>query len=215
MAVHVLDIKRREKTGKEVAKKLRREGYIPAVLYGHRGTRNLSVKELDFKNLFEEIGEHSIISLKIEDGEKAEVIVKDFQLDPVKRDIIHVDFFEIERGKLLRTEVPIKVEGTSKGVKKGGILEVFLRDLEIECLPKDIPDSISINIEELDLGDSLHVKDLKISPKITLLSNPEQVVVTIGTPTVIMAPVVEEEKVAEEVGAPEEEMAPEETEKSE
>lgn len=202
MEVHVLESKKREKTGKEVAKKLRREGLIPAVLYGHNGTRALSVREPDFKKLFDEIGEHSIISLDIDGGEKAEVIVKGFQLDPVKRNIIHVDFFEIERGKVLRTEIPIKIEGVSKGVKKGGILELFIRDLEIECLPQDIPENITINVDELDLGDSLHVRDLGVSPRVTLISNPEQVVVTIGSPTVIKAPVVEEEKVAEEAVPP-------------
>ncbi len=215
MQGHVLETKKREKTGKEIAKKLRREGYIPAVLYGHKGTRSLSVSEHDFKKLFEEIGEHSIISLDIEDGAKAEVIVKGFQLDPVKRNIIHVDFFEIERGKALRTEVPIKLEGVSKGVKKGGILELFMRDLEIECLPKDIPENIMINIEELDVGDSFHVRDLKVDPKIEIVSNPEQVVVMIGTPTVIKAPVVEEEKVAEEVAEPAEAATPTEQEKEE
>ena len=129
--------------------------------------------------------------------------------------MLHIDFFEIEKGKLLRTEVPIKVIGTSKGVKKGGILEVFLRDLEIECLPKDIPDSISIEIEDLDIGDSLHVKDLKLDEKITLLANPEQVVITIGTPTVIKVPVEEVAEEIPEAEAPVEEEAPAEEEKEE
>jgi large subunit ribosomal protein L25 len=215
MEAYVLETKKREKTGKEIAKKLRRKGLIPAVLYGHKGTKALSVRDLDFKKMFEKIGEHSIISLDIEGDEKAEVIVKDFQLDPVKRNIIHVDFFEIERGKVLRTEVPIKIVGVSKGVKKGGILELFLRDLEIECLPKDIPESITINIEELDLGDSLHVRDIEVGPQVTLISNPEQVVVTIGSPTVIKVPVAEEEKVAEVAVAPAEGEIPPETEKTE
>lgn len=217
MAVSVLDIKKRDETGKEISKKLRRDGYIPAVLYGHKGTKKICVREIDFISLFEEIGEHSIISLNIEGKEKAEVIVKDFQLHPIKRNIMHVDFFEIEKGKLLRTEIPIKIEGTSTGVKKGGILEVFMRDLEIECLPKDIPDSITIDITELEVGDSVHVKNLKVDDKITIISNSEQVVVTIGTPTVIKVPVEEEvvEEEALEAEAPLEEEAPSEEEKQE
>ncbi len=201
MKDHVLDIQLRESTGKGVARKLRNKGFIPAVLYGHKGTKKLSLRMLDFENLFLLIGEHSIITLNIGGKEKAEVIVKDYQLDPVKKNIIHVDFYEIEKGKKLRTEIPIKVEGTSKGVKKGGILEVFLRDLEIECLPKDIPDSIAVDITELEVGDSIHVRDIQVDEKVHLHSNPEQVVLTIGSPTIIKA--AEEVEVEAEAEAPE------------
>jgi len=179
----------RGKTGKEAAKKFRAEGSIPAVLYGHKGNKNLTIKASEFETLFEEIGEHSIITLSVGDKEKAEVIVKDFQLDAVKKNIIHVDFFEIEKDKTLRTAVPVKIEGTSFGVKKGGILEVFMRDIEIECLPKDIPDFITVSVENLDIGNNLHVKDIKVAKEIRVISNPEKVVLTIGTPTKVAAPV--------------------------
>jgi large subunit ribosomal protein L25 len=188
MAVHTLDTVKREKTGKEVVKKVRKQGYIPAVLYGHKGNTNLSVKASDFEALFEEIGEHSIITLNIENKEQTEVIVKDFQLEPVKRTVIHVDFFEIERGKVLRTAVPVKVEGVPAGVKKGGILETFIRDVEIECLPRDIPDFLSLNVEHLEIGDSLHVKDLKVAETVRIIPNPDQVVLIVGHPTKVVAP---------------------------
>lgn len=215
MAERTLDIKEREGTGKEAAKKMRRNGYIPAVLYGHKGNKNLSIKAVDFLSLFEEIGEHSIVTLNIDNKENAEVIVKDYQLHPVKKNIVHIDFFEIEKGKLLKTEVPIKIEGTSKGVKRGGVLETLLRDIEIECLPKDIPDNITVNIEDLDIGDSVHVKELTVDDKITIIASPEQVVITIGTPTIIIAPVEEVEEVPEEGEALEEGEAPVEEEKAE
>ena len=204
MAEHVLDIKLREKTGKEAARKERQHGFIPAVLYGFKGNKILSVSAHEFEKIFEEIGEHSIINLNIENKEKAEVIVKDFQLDPVTKEIIHIDFLEFEKGKVLKTEVPINVIGTSKGVKKGGILETFVRDLEIECLPRDIPDSVVIDVTDLEIGDSLHTRDITVDEKIKILTNPEQVVVTIGTPTKIEVPVeeVEEEAVPAEGEAP-------------
>ena len=107
MAEHVLDIELRKDTGKEAAHKARQRGYIPAVLYGYKGNKVLAVKALDFERIFEEIGEHSIINLNIENKEKAEVIVKDFQLNPVTREIIHIDFLEFERGKALRREAII------------------------------------------------------------------------------------------------------------
>ena len=215
MATHTLDIMGRDKTGKEIAKKIRRDGYIPAVLYGHKGTKALSVKAFDFISLFEEIGEHSIITLNIDGKEKAEVIVRDFQLHPVNKNIMHVDFFEIEKGKMLKTEIPIKILGESVGVKKGGILEVFAREFEIECLPKDIPDFIPVDIDDLDVGDSLHISDLVVDEKISLLANPEQVVITIGTPSVIKAPEEEVEEELEEGEVPEEGEAPAEEEQTE
>ena len=207
MAVHALKTQKREMTGKEVVKKLRKKGYIPAVLYGHKGSKTLSVKASDFEALFEEIGEHSIITLNVENGEQAEVIVKDFQIDPVKRNVTHVDFYEIERGKVLRTAVPVKTEGVPVGVKKGGILEIFVRDVEIECFPKDIPDFVSLDVEHLEIGDSLHVKDLKVADTIRIMSNPEQVVLIVGHPTKVVAPTPAPEAAPAEGEAP----APEET----
>ena len=116
----------------------------------------------------------------------------------------------------MKTEVAIMIEGTSKGVKKGGVLETLLREIEIECLPKDIPDNIVVNIEDMDINDSLHVKELKIDDKITILANPEQVVITIGTPSIIIAPVEEIEEVPVEEEALEEgETSEEEEEKAE
>jgi large subunit ribosomal protein L25 len=206
-AEHALDTQKREKTGKEVVKKIRMKGYIPAVLYGHRGNKNLSVKASDFETLFEEIGEHSVITLNVENGEQTEAIVKDFQIDPVKRNVIHVDFYEIERGKVLRTAVPVKTEGIPSGVKKGGILEIFIRDIDIECLPRDIPDFVPLNVENLEIGDSLHVKDLKVADTVRIISNPEQVVLIVGHPTKVVEPTPPPEAVPAEGEAP----APEET----
>jgi len=205
MEKYVLDIQIREKTGKTAARRIRRSGSIPAVLYGHKGNKVLSVEEKAFKKIFEEIGEHSIVTLNIAGKEQADVIVKDFQQDPISRKILHIDFLEFERGKLLKTEIPVKVTGTSAGVKKGGILEVFLRDIEVECLPRDIPDSIVVDVSEFEVGDSLHVRDLQIDEKLKILSNPEQVVVAIGTPTKIEVPIAAElEEVPVEGEIPEE-----------
>ncbi len=205
MANRLLDIQMRENTGKGAARKERQRGFIPAVLYGIKGNKVLTVKAKDFEKMFEEIGEHSIINLNIDNKDKAEVIVKDFQLDPVTKHVIHIDFLEFEKGKALKTEVPIRVTGDSAGVTKGGILETFLRDLEIECLPKDIPDSVEIDVTDMEIGDSIHARDISVDDKIKVLTNPEQVVVTIGMPTKIEVPVEEEEVVLAEGEAPAEE----------
>jgi large subunit ribosomal protein L25 len=212
MSEYVLHIEERKATGKGAARKFRRQGFIPAVLYGYKGSKILSVSASEFMKMWEEIGEHSILNLKIGEEEKTEVIVKAFQLDPVTKDIIHIDFLEFEKGKALRTEIPIHVVGTAKGVKKGGILETFIRDIEIECLPTDIPDSIVIDVTDLEIGNSLHTRDIQVDPKIKVLTNPEQVVVTVGMPTKIEVPVEEEEV---EVAPVEGEVPEEEAEESE
>jgi large subunit ribosomal protein L25 len=212
MAEHVLEMKLRKKIGKEAARKVRQQGYIPAVLYGYKGNKILSVKANEFERIWAEIGEHSIINLDIEGKERMEVIVKDFQLDPVDKHIIHIDFLEFEKGKVLRTEIPVHVVGTSVGVKKGGILETFVRDIEIECLPKDIPDSVEVDVTELEVGDSVHARDLVLDEKIKILTNPDQVILAIGTPTKIEVPVEEEEVAAVEGEAPAEEAAEPEAE---
>ncbi|MCD6300242.1 MAG: 50S ribosomal protein L25, partial [Dehalococcoidales bacterium] len=153
------------------------------------------------------IGEHSIITLNLNDKEKIDVIVKDYQIDPIRKSLIHLDFLEIESGKELRTEIPIKIVGESKGVKKGGILEEFLREIEVECLPKDLPEYIELDISDLDLGDSFHVSDLKVKEGIKILSSPDQVILTIGVPSKVAA--------AAETTEEEEEERPEEEESTE
>ncbi|RKX94126.1 MAG: 50S ribosomal protein L25 [Spirochaetes bacterium] len=203
----VLEATLREKTGKGPARRYRVQGYIPAVMYGYKGTKSIAVRRAEFESIFEEIGEHSIITLNLNDKEKVDVIVKDYQIDPVRKSLIHLDFLEIESGKELRTEIPIKIVGESKGVKKGGILEEFLREIEVECLPKDLPEYIELDISDLDLGDSFHVSDLKVKEGIKILSSPDQVILTIGVPSKVAA--------ATETTEEEEEERPEEEESTE
>jgi large subunit ribosomal protein L25 len=209
MADNVLTIQSREQTGKGAVKKLRRLGLIPGVMYGYKGDKAVMVQGKKFLKMFEDIGEHAIITLDLDEKEKIDVIVKDYQVDPVKRDIIHIDFLQIKAGQLLKTEIPVKLTGVSKGVKMGGILEEYVRDLEIECLPKDLPEAFYIDISDLDIGDSIHVKDIPVGEEIRVLSNPEQVVLTIGMPSKIAEAVVEEEAVEEEAEAAGEEAAEE------
>ncbi len=201
----------RKQTGKGPSRRYRMQGYIPAVMYGYKGNKSIAIKRSEFESIFEDIGEHSIISLNFDDKDKVDVIVKDYQLDPVKKNLIHLDFLEVESGKVLRTEVPIRVIGDSKGIRKGGILEEFLKEIEIECLPKDIPEYIEIDITDLDLGDSFHVGDLKIKKEIKVLSNPEQVILTIGAPSKVT--VTEAEEAEEEVAQTEEESVKKEEKK--
>jgi len=207
MTKNILEVKEREQKGKGPVKKLRRQGFIPAIMYGYKGNKPLSIHYSEFQKMFEEIGEHAIITLNIGEEEKIDVIVKSFQMDPVKRNIIHIDFLQIQEGQVLRTEIPVRVIGTSKGIKKGGILEEYVRDIEVECFPKDIPESITIDVTDLDIGDTVHIRDLPVSDKLRILANQEQVVLAVGMPSKIEEPVVEEaEEAEEEEAAPGEEV---------
>ena len=160
---------------KAKTRKLRRMGKIPAVVYGHTAPQQIYIDENEFNKKFHVISENIIIKLTT-DGTSRDVLVKDFQEDPISKRILHIDFYEIEKGKILRTHVPIHFEGTPEGVKLGGIIEVLLHELEVECLPKDLPETISHDITELTVGDSIHVSELRTPEGIRILNSPDQVV---------------------------------------
>ncbi len=206
----------REKTGKGSSGRLRRRGYIPAILYGGKeAPQSLIVNIKDLKKaLSTEAGENVIISLKVGDKTRM-VIVKDLQVDLIREDLLHVDLYQISLKERLKASVPIVVRGEAPGVKEGGILQHRLREIEVECLPTEIPESIPIDVGDLRIGNSLHVKDLRVTGDIKILADGEESVVSIVPPTVEeVAPPTPEEVVAEpEVIGEEKEVSPEEAEK--
>lgn len=186
----------RKETGKGVAGRLRKKGMLPAVVYGHK-TPSIPLV-VDSKQLKQLIvggkSEHKLFDLSIdENGKSAEktVMIKELQIDPVKKDYLHVDFFEVAMDEEVTIPVNIKLIGESAGVKIGGVLQQVRRELEIRCLPSQIPDSLEIDVSSLDIGDSIHLKDMQLPPGIKVL---EDVDLTIAT---VLAPTVEKE-VAEE-----------------
>ncbi|TVR04267.1 MAG: 50S ribosomal protein L25 [Spirochaetaceae bacterium] len=180
--------------------RLRRSGRIPAVIYGQQQHRTISVDAHEFINTFKHINESTIITLQTESG-GVDVLVKSYDEDLMSGTIQHIDFYEIARGKLLKTHIPIHLEGKSKGVREGGILEVQLHELEIECLPKDIPADVKIDIAGLELGHSVHVSDIVVPTGVKVLSGIDQVVATVAAPRAQEEPedeVVEEAAITEE-----------------
>jgi large subunit ribosomal protein L25 len=183
-----LEAKPRESKGKEYSHKLRRRGLVPGVIYG--GQEDTVPLELDAKEmhrfLLTQEGENVLIDLKIA-GAKPSVkkaVVKDVQLDPVTGRVLHVDFLHISMTEKIKVRVPVHVLGISTGVKnEGGILQHILRELEVSCLPSDIPASIDLDITELGIGDSLHVRDV-IVDKVEILTDPERTIVTVIPPTI-------------------------------
>ncbi len=207
-----LKAEKRDVTGKGACRKLRRDGKIPAILYGP-GEKSipLTVDGNAFTHLHRDLkGENAIFNLKFKGGKEKKSIVKDLQRESVRNRIIHIDFEHISPRKKIAVEVPIHLIGIPKGVKEGGgVLEHILREVEIECLPTDIPEHIDVDVSGLDIGDSIHVGDLEI-PNAQISIAPEISVTTILPPTVYRVVKVVEEKpeVIEEKpgeGAPEEE----------
>ena len=195
----IIHAEKREETGKGVARSLRRKDMIPAVLY--RAGRSLPIK-LPKKEITQFInttaGEQIIVDLQFADGESKLALVKDYQIDPTRRELLHADFFEILLTEKVKVNVHIIPTGEAIGVKRdAGILQNLLRDIEIECLPDKIPGHIKIDISGLEIGQSFHVKDLQLEEGIKVLTDPGEVIVN------IIAPLVEEVAPVAEVAAPE------------
>jgi len=172
----------RVKTGKEVAKKLRKEGLIPAILYG-KGVepRPFSLRYADFERIYKRYkGEALIYTLEFENGEssKVQAVLKELQRDPVTDLAIHLDFQAISEDETIEVKVPLELVGKPVGLTKGGILEVMLHEITIECLPKDIPDKLVVDISSLDIGHSLHVADIKAPAGVKITEDPEETVAT-------------------------------------
>ena len=151
MADRNLTAQLRSETKKGAARRLRRAGRIPAVMYGHREPLLLSIDAREFSRKFQQISESTIIHLAAGDA-IYDVLVKDFQANNIIERLEHIDFFEIERGKVLRARVLLHYEGTPVGVREGGLQELLVHEVEVECLPRHLPERIDIYIENLGVG---------------------------------------------------------------
>ncbi len=180
----VLDAVRRETFGKNEAVRTRQAGHIPAVVYGGGGSSDSVTVDpkLLSKILHSEAGRNSLIALNV-DGTETKVLVKAFQIDPVTHKLLHADFFRVAMDKVIRVTVPVHLTGESKGVKlQGGTLDFVHRDVDVECLPADIPEHITVDVSELTLGQGVRVKDLATDGKWTAVSEPENLIVHIVAP---------------------------------
>ena len=181
MAEVTLEVERREATGKEVAKKLRREGRVPAVVYGaHREPVAITVDRKSVSELIQKSdhGVRSVFLLKMKGtDQQRHAMIKDITIDPVSRKMMHIDFVRVLMDEKVRVTIPVHLNGTAIGVKEGGLLDFQIRDLHVECLPNAIPDSIEVDVSPLGSHDYYRVKDLKVPEGVKVLDDPERVVV--------------------------------------
>ncbi|MGI8889685.1 MAG: 50S ribosomal protein L25 [Chthoniobacterales bacterium] len=185
-----LSATRRTGIGRSAVRKLKAQGVVPAIIYGGKSEPEaLQVARRDISNMLSHAsGENILVELTIDDAAGRTVLVQEVQHSPLGNEILHVDFHAVSMDEMIEAEVPLEPTGTAEGVKTfGGLLEQALRSLEIECLPKDLPDVITVDVSKLNIGDSIHVKDIPM---------PEGVTTTVPldlTAFSVLAPKVEEE----------------------
>jgi large subunit ribosomal protein L25 len=201
----VLDAIERTSRGKNEARRLRASGRIPAVVYGGKdGGKPIAVDpKMLAKILRTEQGANTLIALNVPGAGNARVLVREYQLDPVTHELLHADFYRVAMDKLLRVQVTVVPQGEPKGVKQqGGVLDVVHRQIEIECLPADIPTHIEVDVSELMVGQSIRVKDIATNPKWKAMTDAEMMLLHVIIPKVEEVPVVAEAAAAGAAVAP-------------
>jgi large subunit ribosomal protein L25 len=176
MSQVVLQARNRQGRGSANARRIRRTGRIPAVLYGRSGASlSIDLDAREFAGGIRNISESTIVKVEVE-GKSYDAFVKDTQRDIVGGTVVHVDFYEVESGRLLRAKVSVHIHGIPVGVREGGVLETPLHEIEVECYPKDLPERVDVDISELKANQSIHVRDLVLNEGVKLISAGDQVV---------------------------------------
>lgn len=170
-------------------KQLRKSGSVPAVVYGKANeAQSISVNGLELLKTVRDEGKNAIITLEIENGKPVEVMLHDYQMDPVRSELVHVDFFAVDMSTELEVSVQIKIEGEAKGSKEGGVLQQPVFELQVRARPDQIPEEIVINVTDLNVGDVITVGDLAAGADYTFADDTDTPIVT------ILAPASEEEE---------------------
>ena len=195
-------LQRRTGVGKGIARRTRAAGQIPGVVYGPETEPiSVTVDERAFRSAMRHATKSSILNLNL-DGKETKAVMRELQRDPVSNRVLHVDFHAISMNKPIHVAIPIHFVGTPIGVKvDGGIMQTTMREIEISCLPTAIPEHLQIDVSELHIGDSIHVKNIQV-PGATILADQQRTIVVISAPTIIKA-----EEVAAEAAVAEGELA--------
>ena len=175
----VLSGKIREKTGKVATKEVRKNGEIPAVLYGLKDNLSFSVSPSNLKDILTAKGHNALIDLNLEGDKQRKVILKEFQSHPLRELWVHVDFLEVDISKKVKVSVDVHLIGKSAGEKMGGLVNQVLKSIHVECLPADIPQFVDLDVTNVELDQVLHVSDLSLSDKVKILHRSNEAVVTV------------------------------------
>ncbi len=178
--------------GTRGSRRLLRSGRIPAVVYGKNEPLHVTVDARTFNNNRKGYGESTLITLNVKGEKEHEVFVKTFQEDLLRNVIHHIDFYEVTRGQTVRTHVRIELEGTAAGVKEGGVLDQVIHEVEIECLPKDLPEILTLDVSALKMNESLKLSDIKLAEGVKIHGDLDETVATVKPVKVEAAPAAEE-----------------------
>lgn len=200
-----LTVQARASRGRSEARKMRAEGLLPGVIYGPEiEAESLAVPRIELLRVLNQHGRHPLVTIEVSGGRSYLALVKDLQVDPVRQQALHVDFHHVDENKPVHTVVAIHLEGTPAGVKEGGILETQARDVDVEALPRSIPDHFTLDVSGLGMGDAARVGDLVAPEGVTILSDPEETVCTVVAPRLEEEPQLSAEEL-EALGALDEE----------
>ncbi|MDZ7289210.1 MAG: 50S ribosomal protein L25 [candidate division KSB1 bacterium] len=198
MAEVALNLTIRQETGKKWARRMRRTGAIPGIFYTHgEASIPVTVDEKALRSVI--LSKANLVELKFDNGRKEKCVIREVQWDPLSSRPLHVDLMGIKLTERIKVSVSVRLTGSPQGVKEGGILQTMLRELDIECLPLDIPEDIAIDVSGLKIQDAIHVGDIKLD-KVRILNDPDQVIATVLAPKLEEAPAAAP---AEEAAEPE------------
>jgi large subunit ribosomal protein L25 len=190
-----LQVQTRESRGSAASRRLRSEGLIPGVLYGNGDKAHpFSIEERELrKALTGDYGLHAILDVVLEGQQKAHhAVVKEYQLDPVRARLLHIDLHEVRLDQAIQTNVVVEFVGEAVGQKEGGVLSQINREVRVEALPMEVPDHLDLDVSAMVIGDSMRLSDLRVPEGVTLLDDPETVLATLSPPTKIEEPEPEE-----------------------
>jgi len=183
----------REGRGKGVARSTRRAGMIPAIVYGHKiDPMAIQMPEKELHHYLTSGSESVIINMSVGDEEQT-VMVKEVQIDPVSRMIVHADFVRVSLEEVVTTHVPFVIIGKPAGIEEGGIMEFLLRELQIQCQVGKLPENIELDVSALGIHDQIRIGDLELGEDMSIMDDPSTIIVAIAAPTIIEEPEVEEE----------------------
>lgn len=192
MANIVFNAKKRGGTGTANARRLRKTGLLPGVIYGQTGSVNVELDAREFSQGIKGATESTIVSVSI-DGKAHDAFIKATQRNIMTGSILHVDFYEVDMNKILRAHVSLHIHGNPVGVRDGGILETPLHEIEVECLPKDLPERIEVDIANLKVNQAIHVRDISLASGVKLISAGDQVIALVKYAKAEAAPAAAEE----------------------
>ncbi len=174
-----LQAKLRPDMKKSTTREYRLNGHVPGVVYGKKtSSQPIAVDNVEFVKLMRDVGRNGIISLSV-DGNNHQVIVTDIQQDPIKGELVHIDFFEVDMTSKMDAQVPVRLTGDAVGVEGGGMVSHLLHEVSVRCLPSEIPEHIDIDISGLAIGDSIQIRDVRINGNVEITNDPEETVVTV------------------------------------